>query len=116
MKSPTLKEDVLVKRKYFGSLDQEALGKWLWKGLTVLYSSPPLYSCKGFAPADGYFGFGESNLDDLREIYRSIFDKPTQERFRRAMRDLLEAHKGDAKVKREVIRDVTSLIERVRTA
>jgi hypothetical protein len=112
MKIVTLKEHTAKTRKHFGRLDQEAIGKWLWKGLSTLYSSAPLYSYKGFAPADGYMGFGESNLDDLRKIYESIFDEQTKKRFRQSIGDLLVAHKNDTKVPYEVIRDLIYLIER----
>jgi hypothetical protein len=111
MKIPTLQEDILVQRKRFGRFDQKALGAWLWKGLSRLYSPRPSY--KGFAPVDGYMGFRESNLDDLREIYRSIFDEPTQARFRPAIGDLLETHKDDVNVIGGVITDLIYLIQRV---
>jgi len=87
-----MKDAILASRDFFGSLDCEGFARWLWAGVSTLYTQK---TYKGFAPMDGWMGFGETSIDDLNTIYRELVPAEQQALFRQAIGNVIDAHKDD---------------------
>jgi hypothetical protein len=106
-----MKDAILAGKDFFRSLDREGFVQWLWAGISTLYTKK---TYAGFAPVDGFIGFGETAIDDLETIYRELVPAGQQLLFRQAIGDILDAHKDDeGDVSFEEIRDLMYLAHRV---
>lgn len=110
-KPVTMNEAILNGRDFFESLDRVGFARWLWAGISTLYAQE---TYAGFAPVDGFMGFGETATDDMETIYRQLVPTEQQPLFRQAIGDALSAHGDDeGDVSNEGLRSLMFLAHRV---
>jgi hypothetical protein len=106
-KSVSMRDAISSSREFFGSLDRQGFARWLWAGISMLYTKN---TYRGFTPMESWMGFGETSIDDLRTIYQKLVPAEQQPLFRQAIGDILDIHKDDeGDIAAEEIRDLMYL-------
>lgn len=111
--SPVVRDVYSEHRNFFRSLDREGIARWLWTGLSTLYT-PGSYA--GFVPLEFWMGRLDSPLDDLGYIYKELVPTDQQPLFRQAIGDILEARKNDEETPVDAIDDLLCLADEVGAA